>query len=316
MKKTCRILLVQYMDNDMDNEYDITNTINRVLTQYIDKKYYITNTINMIVRATPVCNTSIQHLIQAYLLCNEHLFTIVGLFWWCSVCIRFFVLRWWCLCIHFAFTKPHSIMVPTSMVQKKSAIKQTLYKIWGSYNTARLHYSLLGCNTECTVGVINISEEPDVSTLAVKYRDIKLFQNASITINNTIQPTKPELKWTLPSIINYTINYLPNLHGLWGRLTQLYAWIEYEQIAELAAYSLRSWYFHDFLQFFQILWDSLCVCVYTHTHKTKESAETNGSCTLFDIINHKHRKCNNEQRWILDIGGGNQHQFHWSGGLL
>ena len=42
----------------MDNEYDITNTINRVLTQYIDKKYYITNTINMIVRATPVYNTS------------------------------------------------------------------------------------------------------------------------------------------------------------------------------------------------------------------------------------------------------------------
>ena len=38
----------------MDNEYDITNTSNMVLTQYIDKEYYITNTINMIVRATPV----------------------------------------------------------------------------------------------------------------------------------------------------------------------------------------------------------------------------------------------------------------------
>ena len=52
----------------MDNEYDITNTINMILTRYIDKEYYITNTINMIlIRATPVrktrtpvCNTSIQ----------------------------------------------------------------------------------------------------------------------------------------------------------------------------------------------------------------------------------------------------------------
>ena len=38
----------------MDNQSDITNTINMVLTQYIDKEYYITNTINMIARATPV----------------------------------------------------------------------------------------------------------------------------------------------------------------------------------------------------------------------------------------------------------------------
>ena len=51
----------------MDNEYDITNTINMILIQYIDNEYYITNTINMTVCATPVCktrtpvcNTSIQ----------------------------------------------------------------------------------------------------------------------------------------------------------------------------------------------------------------------------------------------------------------
>jgi hypothetical protein len=43
-------------------------------------------------------------------------------------------------------------------------------------------------------GVINISEEPDVTTLIVKCRDIKPFQYASISINKTTQPTKPELK--------------------------------------------------------------------------------------------------------------------------
>ena len=37
----------------MDNEYDITDTINIILIQYIDNEYYIANTINMIVRATP-----------------------------------------------------------------------------------------------------------------------------------------------------------------------------------------------------------------------------------------------------------------------
>ena len=94
----------------------------------------------------------IWFLIQAYLLCNEYMFTIVRLFWWCSVCIRFFVFRWWWVCIHFAFTVPYSVMILTSMVQQKSAIKQTLYKMWVSYSGASLHYSLLRCNTECTVG--------------------------------------------------------------------------------------------------------------------------------------------------------------------
>ena len=45
----------------MDNQSDITNTINIVLTQYIDKEYYITNTINMIVRATHLYATP-EHL--------------------------------------------------------------------------------------------------------------------------------------------------------------------------------------------------------------------------------------------------------------
>ena len=44
------------------------------------------------------------------------------------------------------------------------------------------------------VEVINILEEPDVSTLTVKNRDIKLLQNASMNINNNIQTTKPEFK--------------------------------------------------------------------------------------------------------------------------
>ena len=56
----------------MDNEYDITNTNNMILIQYIDNEYYITNTINMIVRATPVCNTSIQQNVRERLAVGKH----------------------------------------------------------------------------------------------------------------------------------------------------------------------------------------------------------------------------------------------------
>ena len=53
----------------MDNEYDITNTISMILTQYIDNEYDTTNTINMIVRATHLYATP-EHLYAT----PEHLY--------------------------------------------------------------------------------------------------------------------------------------------------------------------------------------------------------------------------------------------------
>ena len=53
-----------------------------------------------------------------------------------------------------------------------------------------------------------------------------------------------------------------------------------------------------------------------YTHTIKEYAETNGHCESLDTINNVHRKCNNEQSWILDISGSNQNQNQWSNCLL
>jgi len=46
-----------------------------------------------------------------------------------------------------------------------------------------------------------------------------------------------------------------------------------------------------------------------------ESAQTDGSLKSLNMINHVHRKCDNEKR-IFDISGNKQNQNWWSSGSL
>jgi hypothetical protein len=158
------------------------------------------------------------------------------------------------------------------------------------------------------VEVINITEETEVSNVIVKYRDIKLFQNASITVNNTIQPT-----------IHYQLSSITT--SITSQTCTVYEEDWLNSMLDLNLSKFQNW--HHIVwgpDIFMVFFSSsrycgiLCMCLYTHT--IKESAETNGSCKSFGIIDHKHRKCNNEHRWISDISGGKQNQFQWFGGFL